>query len=147
MILKMGVMMPDEVRLNKLEDKVDKMSESVLVFHNDLKNIGTAVQDLAASMKAMVQMQSDVRVMEERYETRHKALKEADTLLHSRIDDLKELIETYEESQKDTVTNALLGARAHKFLIWSGGIIGTLMITSAFGAWMWVIAMKGVSHG
>lgn len=140
-------MMPDEVRLNKLEDKMEAMSQSVLVFHNDLKNIGTAVQDLASSMKAMVQMQSDVRVMEERYETRHKALKEADTLLHSRIDDLKALIEAYEESQKDTVTNAALGARAYKFLIWAGGIIGVLMLTSAFGVWMWAIAMKGVSNG
>lgn len=137
--------MQENERLNKLEDKFEQMSQNVLLFHNDLKNIGTAVQDLASSMKAMVQMQSDIRVMEERYETRHKALKDADALLHIRLDELKAIIVANEKSQKNTVDNASLGARAYRFLIWAGGIIGGLMLTSAFGIWIWAIATKGVN--
>ena len=139
--------MGEETRLDKLEDKFEQMSQNLLLFHNDLKNIGTAVQDLASSMKAMVQMQSDVRVMEERYETRHKALKEADTLLHTRLDELKAMMSENEANQKETVNNASLGAIAYKFLIWAGAIIGGLMLTSAFGVWVWAIATRGVTNG
>lgn len=81
--------MEESARLDKLENAIRKTQDSMLLMGKDMHQINQSVSSVANSMEALVKVQQDVRIMEERNETRHQQLREADTLLHKRVDKIE----------------------------------------------------------
>lgn len=96
-----------------------------------------AMTKMANSVELLASIQTNQKVMEERCETRHNQIKDNLKLLHNRVDKV-------ELKDEEVAKKANKGESAHTFLLWAGGILGGLMLTSVFGAWLWVIAAKGV---
>lgn len=132
--------MDDMERIDKLEKEVRITQDSVLLIHKDLQQMNQAMTKMANSVELLASIQTNQKVMEERCETRHNQIKDNLKLLHNRVDK----VETKDE---DVAKKADKGSAAYTFLLWAGGILGGLMITSAFGAWLWVVAVKGVTNG
>ena len=131
-------------RIDKLEKEVRITQDSVLLIHKDLQQMSSAMTKMANSMETMAILQTNMKVMEERCETRHTALKEADKLLHARIDQVDKQIKEAFVADEVTKTKANNGDSAWTFLKWAGGILGGLLLTSAFSIYLWAIAMRGI---
>lgn len=118
------------------DERIDRLEKELSSFHSDLKYIGKNVDKMAHALEAMVTMQSDIRVIEDRAETRYKAQTAANELLHSRIDhvnmELKEL--------KSLADN---GDTIYKISIAIGKTLGGLLLTTLFGLIIWALRAQG----
>lgn len=136
--------MPENTeRIDKLEKEVRTTQDSVLLIHKDLQQISSAMTDLASSVKLMATIQTNQKVMEERCETRHSQLKEADKVLHARIDACNMAIKESNTKDEKVAEKASNGQTAFTILVWAGGILGTLVLTTAFGLFLWAVQTKG----
>ena len=68
----------DGDRLDKLENGFDEMNQSVLLMGRDIHSLTESTKEIATSLKVLVDIQQNMKVLEERYETRHTQLKDAD---------------------------------------------------------------------
>jgi len=137
--------MPENTeRIDRLEKEVRVTQDSVLLIHKDLQQMSMAMTKMANSVEIMATLQTNQKVMEERCETRHTQLKEADKLLHSRIDDCNLDIKTLNTKDESVAKEASKGSQAFTILVWVGGIFGSLLITTAFGIMLWAIKSGGV---
>jgi len=125
---------------DRFEKEIRTTQDSVLLIHKDLQQMNQAMTKMANSVEILANVQTNQKVMEERCETRHNQIKDNLQLLHTRIDKV-------EIKDAEVANKADKGASAYTFMLWAGGIIGSLMIASAFGIWLWAIAMKGVTNG
>jgi len=136
--------MPENTeRIDKLEKEVRVTQDSVLLIHKDLQQMSIAMTKMATSMEVMATLQTNQKVMEERCETRHAQLKEADKVLHARIDMCNVDIKAANTKDEGVAKEASKGSQAFTILVWAGGILGSLMITTAFGIFIWAIQQKG----
>jgi hypothetical protein len=129
-------MMDDATEIDTLKKELRNTQDSVLLIHSDLKQMSSGIGEMAASMKVMVQVQSDMRLMNERIETRHQAQKEINSLLHARIDATNSGIK---DKSKILEEQASKGNSAYTFLMWVGGVIGTLIVGTAFTVFLWAL--------
>lgn len=124
--------MEESARLDKLENAIRKTQDSMLLMGKDMHQINQSVSSVAKSMEALVKVQQDVRIMEERNETRHQQLREADRLLHKRIDALASLS-----------TKASNGDRAYSILVQIGKWTGAGVVILMLGLLVFLIELKG----
>jgi len=137
--------MPENTeRIDRLEKEVRVTQDSVLLIHKDLQQMSMAMTKMANSVEIMATLQTNQKVMEERCETRHTQLKEADKLLHSRIDACNLDIKILNTKDESVAKEASKGSQAFTILVWVGGIFGSLLITTAFGIMLWAIKSGGV---
>lgn len=129
--------MGDMERIEKLEKEIRVTQDSVLLIHKDLQQMNQAMTKMANSVEILASIQTNQKVMEERCETRHNQIKDNLKLLQSRVDKV-------EEKDEEVARKADKGNTAYTIMVWAGGILGSLMLTSVFGIWLWVIAIKGV---
>lgn len=87
-------MASDETRLDKVEQGLISTQANIMLIHKDLQQVGQGINDMAASMKVMADLQINQRVMEERCESRHQETKASIITLHERIDEREEDIKT-----------------------------------------------------
>ena len=127
--------MNDMERIDKLEKEVRVTQDSVLLIHKDLQQMNQAMTKMANSVEILASIQTNQKVMEERCETRHNQMKDNIKLLHSRVD-------TVEKKDEDVSKKADKGSVAYSVIVWAGGILGSLLLTSAFGVWLWAISQK-----
>ena len=85
--------MPETARLDKLEDSLRKTQDSMLLMSKDVHQMNMSINSIAKSIEVLVHIQQDLRVIEERNEQRHLQLKEADKVIHKRIDNLQVVVE------------------------------------------------------
>ena len=85
--------MPETARLDKLEDSLRKTQDSMLLMSKDVHQMNMSINSIAKSIEALVHIQQDLRVIDERNEQRHLQLKEADKVIHKRIDNLQAVVE------------------------------------------------------
>ncbi len=85
--------MPETARLDKLEDSLRKTQDSMLLMSKDVHQMNMSINSIAKSIEALVHIQQDLRVIDERNEQRHLQLKEADKVIHKRIDNLQVVVE------------------------------------------------------
>jgi len=122
--------------IDNIKKELRVTQDSVLLIHNDLKQMGTGINELASSMKIMVAVQSDMRLMNERIETRYLAQKDVNNVLHKRIDTTNA---TIKDKSMVIEAQAARGSSAYTFIMWLGGIIGTLMVGTAFTVFLWAL--------
>lgn len=125
----------EEIEVIKKELRTTQ--DSVLLIHNDLKQMSRGISEMATAMKVMVEVQSDIRIMNERAESRHNAQKDVNSLLHSRIDSVNKVVKDKSMIVEKEARN---GQLAYDVIKWAGLTIGGLLVTSAVGAWLWVVA-------
>lgn len=87
------VMSGEANRLDRLESGLRSTQDSILIMGKDIHSLTVSTQSIADSMSVLVKIEQNQAVMEERWETRHVQLKEADKLLHERVDDLEEKVD------------------------------------------------------
>ena len=85
--------MPETARLDKLEDSLRKTQDSMLLMSKDVHQMNMSINSIAKSIEALVHIQQDLRVIDERNEQRHLQLKEADKVIHRRLDNLQAVVE------------------------------------------------------
>jgi hypothetical protein len=85
--------MPETARLDKLEDSLRKTQDSMLLMSKDVHQMNMSINSIAKSIEALVHIQQDLRVIDERNEQRHLQLKEADKVIHRRLDNLQIVVE------------------------------------------------------
>ena len=85
--------MPETARLDKLEDSLRKTQDSMLLMSKDVHQMNMSINSIDKSIEVLVHIQQDLRVIEERNEQRHLQLKEADKVIHKRIDNLQAVVE------------------------------------------------------
>ena len=85
--------MPETARLDKLEDSLRKTQDSMLLMSKDVHQMNMSINSIAKSIEVLVHIQQDLRVIEERNEQRHLQLKEADKVIHRRLDNLQVVVE------------------------------------------------------
>ena len=85
--------MPETARLDKLEDSLRKTQDSMLLMSKDVHQMNMSINSIAKSIEVLVHIQQDLRVIDERNEQRHLQLKEADKVIHKRIDNLQAVVE------------------------------------------------------
>jgi hypothetical protein len=126
--------MEHAIEIDNIKKDLRVTQDSVLLIHQDLKSMSKGISEMATSMKIMVDVQSDMRLMSERIESRHMSQKETNSLLHSRID-----------ATRDIDKKANNGNTAYLFLVWTGKILGTSLLLTAAGLFIWAIQIKGVN--
>jgi GTP cyclohydrolase III len=75
-----------EKRFEKIEAEARVTQDSVLLIHNDLKTMSAALTKMANAVDIMANIQTDMRVMEERIESRHATQKSTNDRLDDRLD-------------------------------------------------------------
>jgi tetrahydromethanopterin S-methyltransferase subunit F len=115
--------------------------DSVLLIHQDLKQMSKGIGEMAISMRTMVEVQSDMRLMNERIESRHLAQKETNNRLDLRIDSTNKAIKDKSEL---IGRQAQQGSVAYNILKWLGITVGALLIASVVASWLYVVALQGV---
>ena len=128
--------MPETARLDKLEDAVRKTQDSMLLMSKDVHQMNQSISSMAHSMELLAKVQQDVRVMEERNESRHLQLKEADKLIHTRIDALHTQKSRIEAKAED-------GKRAYDILVQIAKWVGASVVTVVIGLIIFLIQLKG----
>ena len=83
-------------RLDRLETGLRKTQDSILLMGKDLHTLTQTMQSIANSMDALVALQQDVKLAEQRNETEHEQLRLADKKLHTRIDLVEEKLKDLE---------------------------------------------------
>ena len=128
--------MEKEDRLDRLEVGLRKIQDSYLIMSKDLHSMNESVKSIAHSLETLVVVQQDMKVMSEREENRHNQLKEADKVIHKRIDDLA-------EKRKEIETKADNGNRAYKILVQIAKWFGVAIVTLFVGLMVFLIQLKG----
>ena len=134
--------MEHAVEIDNIKKDLRVTQDSVLLIHQDLKTMSKGISEMASSMKIMVDVQSDMRLMNERIESRHIAQKETNNLLHSRIDATNK---TIKDKSEDIQKKADNGNLAYMFLLWTAKILGSSVLLTLFGLFIWAIQTKGVN--
>jgi len=129
--------MEHAVEIDNIKKDLRITQDSVLLIHQDLKQMSKGIGEMASSMKIMVEVQSDMRLMNERIESRHLAQKETNNRLDKRIDETNKTIST-------NMIKAENGDIAYSIIKWIGIAIGSLLITSIVASWLYVVALQGV---
>lgn len=128
--------MPETARLEKLEESVRKTQDSMLLMGKDIHQMNLNITSIASSMKSLVEVQQDMKIMDERNENRHTQLKEADKILHKRLDSLIEDKSTIElKSERGLV--------AYNIILFIAKTIGSVALITLFGLVIWAIQAKG----
>ena len=128
--------MPETTRLDKLESSLRKTQDSMLLMSKDVHQMNQSINSIAESIEALVHIQQDLKVIDERNEQRHLQLKEADKVIHNRIDDLH-------NAKKELETKANNGDRAYTILIQIAKWFGASMATLTVGLIVFLIQFKG----
>lgn len=84
----------EEDRLDRLEIGLRKTQDSILLMGKDIHSLTVSTQSIADSINALVKIEQNQVLMEERCETRHSQLKEADKLLSKRIEYINEKMDS-----------------------------------------------------
>jgi hypothetical protein len=132
--------MEHAVEIDNIKKDLRVTQDSVLLIHQDLKQMSKGISEMAVSMKIMVDVQSDMRLMTERAESRYLAQKETNNRLEARIDITNSAIEDKSEL---IGKQAQQGSVAYNIIKWVGITIGSLLLTSVVGSWLYVVAMQG----
>lgn len=132
-----GVDMEHTAEIEVIKKELRTTQDSVLLIHSDLKQMSGGIAEMASSMKIMVEVQSDLRLMNERIESRHLAQKEINSLIHARIDATNKILKDKSEVVEKEARN---GQFAYDVIKWIGITVGGILTASAVGAWLWVIA-------
>lgn len=127
----------EEKRFKELEATVRDTQESILLMGRDMHQMSQNVTSIATSMKTLVQVQQDMKVQEERNESRHKQLRDADKVLHLRVD-------TIMEAKKIIEVKADNGNRAYNMILWAGKIIGSSLLLTAVGVLIWGLQQQAI---
>ncbi|MFA7597791.1 MAG: hypothetical protein WCX83_00210 [Candidatus Cloacimonas sp.] len=128
--------MLETARLDKLEDAIRKTQDSMLLMSKDVHQMNQSISSMANSIELLAKVQQDVRVMEERNESRHLQLKEADKLIHTRIDAL--------HTQKSIIeVRANNGDRAYTIMVQIAKWVGASVATVIVGLIIFLIQLKG----
>jgi len=133
--------MEHAVEIDNIKKDLRVTQDSVLLIHQDLKQMSKGISEMAVSMKIMVEVQSDMRLMNERAESRYLAQKETNSRLDLRIDVANKTIKDKSELVEK---QAQQGSIAYAIIKWTGGVIGGILLASAIGSWLYVIALQGV---
>ncbi len=132
--------MEHAVEIDNIKKDLRVTQDSVLLIHQDLKAMSKGISEMASSMKIMVEVQSDMRLMNERAESRYLAQKETNNRLDMRID----LTNSAIKDKSDLIgKQAQQGSIAYTIIKWMGITIGSLLLTSVVGSWLYVIAIQG----
>jgi regulator of replication initiation timing len=129
--------MEHAVEIDNIKKDLRITQDSVLLIHQDLKQMSKGIGEMASSMKIMVEVQSDMRLMNERIESRHLAQKDTNNRLDKRIDETNKTIST-------NMSKAENGDIAYSIIKWIGIAIGSLLIASIVASWLYVVALQGV---
>jgi hypothetical protein len=133
--------MEHAVEIDNIKKDLRITQDSVLLIHQDLKQMSKGISEMASSMKIMVEVQSDMRLMNERIESRHMAQKDINKLTQDGLDNINTRISTkcsiVESQARD-------GRTAYNILKWIGITFGTLVCGSVFVTWLYVVALQGV---
>jgi hypothetical protein len=121
--------MGDDVRVDRLEKEFN-------AFHTDLKYIGKSVDKMANAMESLVTMQSDIRIMEERAETRYVAQKLANDLLHTRIDHTNKNV-------SELVPKVAKACTLYNIFVTIGKTVVAALATTLIGLIIWTIKAQG----
>ena len=132
--------MEHAVEIDNIKKDLRVTQDSVLLIHQDLKQMSRGITEMAVSMKVMVDVQSDMRLMQERIESRHLAQKATNERLDARIDTTNKAIK---DKSEIVGKQAERGDVAYSILRWAGMIIGGIILTSLVGSWLYVIALQG----
>lgn len=127
--------MEHSTEIDNIKKDLRVTQDSVLLIHQDLKTMSMGIAEMASSMKIMVDVQSDMRIMNERIESRHNTQKETNARLDIRIDDVHTKIESVE-------TQARNGNTAYSVIKWIGITFGTIACGSLFGSWLYVLSQQ-----
>ena len=84
--------MTEDERLERLEEGLRTTQNSILLMSKDMHQMNTSITSIASSMKTLVEVQRDLRVMEERNENRHIQLKEKDKDIDARLQSSEKII-------------------------------------------------------
>lgn len=87
----------EEDRLDKLETAVRSTQDSILLMGKDIHTLTQTMQSIANSMDALVTLQQDIKLADQRNENRHDQLKDADKTIHMRLDGLSSRISVIEQ--------------------------------------------------
>jgi hypothetical protein len=133
--------MEHAVEIDNIKKDLRVTQDAVLLIHQDLKQMSSGITEMASSMKIMVEVQSDMRLMNERAESRYLAQKGVNDLLHLRIDATNKVV-----SDKSELIGkqASQGSVAYNIIKWIGITIGSILLASVVGSWLYVIALQGV---
>lgn len=127
--------MEHSTEIDNIKKDLRVTQDSVLLIHQDLKTMSHGIAEMASSMKIMVDVQSDLRLMNERIESRHNAQRETNSRLDTRIDELGTKCETVEGLARN-------GNTAYSVIKWITITFGTLACGSLFGSWLYVLAQQ-----
>ena len=133
--------MEHAIEIDNIKKDLRVTQDSVLLIHQDLKAMSKGISEMASSMKIMVEVQSDMRIMNERIEQRHSAQKEINKLTKEDIDTINLRITGKCSIVENQARN---GEVAYNVLKWIGITFGTLICGSLFGTWLYVVALEGV---
>jgi hypothetical protein len=129
--------MEHAVEIDNIKKDLRVTQDSVLLIHQDLKQMSKGISEMAVSMKIMVDVQSDMKLMNERAESRYLAQKDTNNKLDKRIDETNKTIST-------NMGKAENGDIAYSIIKWFGITVGGLLVTSLIASWLYVVALQGV---
>lgn len=79
--------MEHAIEIDNIKKDLRVTQDSVLLIHQDLKQMSKGITEMASSMKIMADIQINQKVMEERCDSRWTECKNNLKIAHSRIDD------------------------------------------------------------
>lgn len=123
-------------RLNKLEDTVRKTQDSLLIISRDMHQMNEAIMRMAKSLETLVEVQKNIKIIEERSESRHNVYKESEKHLHARIDAAKAECKPYAEKADN-------GDKAYKTLVFVAKTLGGAALVTLFGLFLYIVKLKG----
>ena len=133
--------MEHAVEIDNIKKDLRVTQDAVLLIHQDLKQMSHGITEMASSMKIMVEVQSDMRLMNERAESRYLAQKETNSRLDLRIDATNKTIKDKSELVEKQANQ---GSVAYAIIKWTGITIGSILLASVVGSWLYIIALQGV---
>lgn len=79
--------------MKETRKELRQTQEGQLAMQQEVHNIGVSVESIALSVEKLVEVQSNMKLMEQRTEDRHLQLKEADKRQNVRIDEVRKDID------------------------------------------------------
>lgn len=123
-------------RIDKLEQSMHKTNEAVLLMGKDVHQLTQSVSSIAASMEVLVKVQQDLRIMEDRNESRNTQLKDSVKLLHDRIDRVNLRVDNTEKVAEN-------GESAYDILVFVAKTLGSIALAGFAGLMYYLITLKG----
>lgn len=123
----MSIELHDEVA--SLRTEINNTKLDIGFIHKDLQNINQSMAKIANAVEVLASVQMNIKVLEERSETRHKDNKEMFKLLHSRIDETNKTVKELHQEDDDYRKDVSKGTLAYKAMLWFLGTVGTLLFT------------------